>query len=325
FIRNFDFHFGNIGCIFRNSTGSIVRDPSTIQRLSNYIQLLEKCIQDKNLEGYQTVLQYFNDAKKNLSIEECFVLIDCGWAGAHWEQHIVNTLHGDNGFESNNILLHFPFLEPTNHFNDLSKYIKYTEEFAENLLFVCKQFHSSNILQLKPFLHQLLNELEKYYGKTGLKKYMQFIGAPIQADLEIKENIIHYLTTRAFPTEILSAKQLAFKIKLSVCFPEKGEWKKTSEGYQWEGQKKFDFDSEKFAKLIDLYAHYQPNFLKKVTPDFFIGEGQKEFQLKLFELFKNKLKKQLKIDSYTQWSKMTHQKIETQTLSKSEWIFRLRF
>jgi hypothetical protein len=251
-------------------------------------------------------------------------LIDCGWAGAHWEQHIDNILKGNIGFESNNILLHFPFFEPTNHFNDLSKCIKYTESFAEALLFVCEKFQAANISKLKPFLDQLLNHLEKYYGKTGLNKYAEFIGAPLHQNKDIKENIICYLKLRAFPAEIISAKQLAFMIKLSICFPEEGEWKKTIEGYQWMGKKKFSFDSDKFAKFISLYKNYQPDFLKKMTSEFFIGEGQKDFQLPLFKLFKNKLNAYHKMNIFTVGSKMSHDKKETLKTPQSEWIFRPR-
>lgn len=167
-----------------------------------------------------------------MKIKESLVLIDCGWAGSHWETHINNTLSGNIGFESNDIFLHFPLIESTNHFNDLSRSIKYTESFADALNFLCNKFNSKNLTTLKFFLKQTLLNLETYYGESGLKEYANFLGIKLLHQKNLKETIISYLLKRAFPSEVIADKQLAFMIKVSLCFPEKGKWVKIIFGYQ---------------------------------------------------------------------------------------------
>jgi len=291
FIRNFDFHFSNVGSIFRDENGAIVKDSRIINQLSTYIQKQDACIMQKDFKAYKKISKAFRDAKKSMKIEECLVLIDCGWAGAHWEKHIANTLLGNIGFESNDIKLHLPLIEPTNHFNDLARSIKYTEAFADTLLWVCNKFNNENLIKLKPFLHETLQYMENYYGEKGLCDYANFLGIKFKNKKKIKEIILNYLIFRAFPTEIIAARQLAFMIKVSLCFQEKGKWTKTGEGYQWTGTHEFQYNSTKFKKLITDYHDDASQLLNKTTAKYFVGEGQEPSQKNLLRRYKKKLHK----------------------------------
>ena len=293
FSRNYDFHFSNVGCIFRNAdSGDIIEDEKQISQLKTYIKNQERALANNNLEDYQLCTTLYETYKASHKIKESFALIDFGWAGAHWETYIKRAHAGDLGFASRDLLLHTPGIAPTNHFREIKRTIKYREPFANALRQLANKYDEEQEYIYEQ-LQTGLDKVEKYYGETGLHQYAAYVGLSLLTQDHIKEQICDFLVMRAYKTEAYVARKLAFMIRLSLCFPENGSWGANVDGsqHEWHGEGTFTVNPVLFGQLLDTYMNENHHLLGGVNEDYFLGFNQELHKTTLLQLFKTEYKK----------------------------------